>query len=135
VIARRGLAAVLVQLGEYDEALDLLTSHEKVRQDPVAKAWMGHALAVSGSKRAAEEIVCELLSAQERQFVPAFHLALLYAGLENSDAAFRQLERACDLRDPFLDTLAVEPRFTILHGDRRYHDLLERLKLAPLSVA
>ena len=50
VPARRGLAGCLVQLGEYDEALDLLTSHEKVRQDPVAKAWMGHALAVSGRK-------------------------------------------------------------------------------------
>jgi TolB-like protein/Tfp pilus assembly protein PilF len=135
VLARRGLAAVLVQLAQYDEALDLLTSHEKVRQDPVAKAWMGHALAVSGSKAAAEEIACELLRAQERQFVPAFHLALLYAGLENRDAAFRQLERACDLRDPFLDTLAVEPRFAVLHGDRRYHNLLERLKLAPLPVA
>jgi TolB-like protein/tetratricopeptide (TPR) repeat protein len=135
VLARRGLAAVLVQLGEYDEALDLLTSHEKVRRDPVAKAWMGHALATSGSRAAAEAIACELLSAQQRQFVPAFHLALLYAGLENRDAAFQQLERACDLRDPFLDTLAVEPRFTILHGDRRYQNLLERLKLAPLSVA
>ena len=135
VLARRGLSACLVQLGEYDEAIDLLTSHEKVRRDPVAKAWMGHALAVSGSKAAAEEIACELLHAQERQFVPAFHLALLYAGLKNSDAVFRQLERACDLRDPFLDTLGVEPRFTILHGDRRYQNLLERLKLAPLSVA
>jgi TolB-like protein/Tfp pilus assembly protein PilF len=135
VIARRGLAAALVQLGEYDEALDLLTSHEKVRQDPVAKAWMGHALAVSGSKAAAEKIACELLSVQERRFVPAFHLALLYAGIGNSDAAFAQLERACDLRDPFLDTLAVEPRFTVLRGDRRYQNLLERLKLAPLPVA
>jgi tetratricopeptide (TPR) repeat protein len=124
-----------VQLREYDEALDLLTSHEKVRQDPVAKAWRGHALAVSGSKAAAEEIACELLSAQERRFVPGFHLALLYAGIGNSDAAFAQLERACDLRDPFLDTLAVEPRFTVLHGDRRYQNLLERLKLAPLPVA
>jgi TolB-like protein/tetratricopeptide (TPR) repeat protein len=135
VLARRGLAAVLVQLGEYDEAIDLLTSHEKIPQDPVTEAWMGHALAVSGSKAAAEKIARQLLSAQARGFVPAFHLALLYAGIGNRDAAFAQLERACDLRDPFLDTLAVEPRFSVLHGDRRYQNLLERLKLAPLPVA
>lgn len=135
VLARRGLAAVLVQLGEYDEALDLLTSHEKVRQDLVARAWMGHALAVSGNKMAAEEIGCELLSAQERRFVPAYHLALLFAGIENRDAAFAQLERACESRDPSLDTVAVEPRFNVLHGDRRFQNLLERLKLAPLTVA
>ena len=96
---------------------------------------MGHALAVSGSKAAAEAIACELRREQERQFVPAFHLALVYAGLDNREAAFRQLERACDVRDPFLDTLAVEPRFTTLHRDRRYQNLLERLKLSPLSVA
>src|SRR5215475_5179472 len=96
VIARRGLAAALVQLGEYHEALDLLTSDEKIRQDLVAKAWMGHALAVSGSRTAAEEIACELLNVQGRRFVPAFHLALLYAGMENKDAAFEQLERACE---------------------------------------
>lgn len=135
IVARRGLAAVLVQLGEYDEALDLLTSHENVRQDPVAKAWMGHALAVSGSKTAAEAIACELVSAQEHRFVPAFHLALLYAGLGKSDAAFDQLAHACESRDPSLDTLAVEPRFNVLHGDYRYQNLLERLKLAPLAVA
>ena len=135
MLARRGLAGCLVQLGEFDEAVDALTSHEKVRQDPVAKAWLGHALAVSGNKAAAEAIACELLSAQERRFVPAFHLALLYAGLGNVDEAFGQLERACDGRDPSLDTLALEPRFQVLHQDRRYQSLVERLKLAPLAVA
>jgi TolB-like protein/tetratricopeptide (TPR) repeat protein len=135
VLARRGLASCLVQLGEFDEAVDALTSHENVRQDQVAKAWLGHALAVSGNKAAAEAIACELLSAQERRFVPAFHLALLYAGIGNVDAAFAQLERACDARDPSLDTLAVEPRFHVLHQDRRYQNLVERLKLAPLAVA
>jgi TolB-like protein/tetratricopeptide (TPR) repeat protein len=135
VLARRGLSACLVQLGEYDEAMDLLTSHDKVRQDTVAKAWLGHALAVSGARSGAEAIACELLGAQERRFVPPFHLALVYAGMGEIDAAFGQLERACDLRDSSLDTLAVEPRFQVLHQDRRYHHLLERLKLAPLAVA
>jgi hypothetical protein len=122
-------------LGEFDEAIDLLTSHEKVRQDPVAKAWMGHALAVSGNKTAAEKVLCELLGTQERRFVPAFHLAVLFAGLRDIDATFQHLERACDWRDPSLDTVGVEPRFNVLRGDRRYQHLLERLKLEPLAVA
>ena len=46
-----------------------------------------------------------------------------------------ELERACEARDPSLDTLAVEPRFQVLHHDRRYQSLVERLKLAPLAVA
>lgn len=135
VTARRGLASCLVQLGQFDEAIDLLTSHERIRQDPVAKAWMGHALAVSGSKTAAEAIAFDLIGTQPRRFVPAFHLAVLYSGLGNVDAAIHHLERACDARDPSLDTVALEPRFQLLRGDRRYQHLLERLKLEPLAVA
>jgi tetratricopeptide (TPR) repeat protein len=132
VTARRGLAACLVQLGAFDEAFDLLSSHERVRQDPVTKAWLGHALAVSGSKAAAEDIAADLISVQPRRFVPAFHLAVLYTGLGDVDAAFHHLDRACDGRDPSLDTVAVEPRFELLRGGRRYQHLLQRLKLAPL---
>jgi TolB-like protein/tetratricopeptide (TPR) repeat protein len=135
VTARRGLASCLVQLGQFDEALDVLTSHEKIRQDPVAKAWMGHALAVSGSTAAAEAIASELQSAQVHRFVPPFHLAVLFAGLGDIDAAFHQLDRACDGRDPSLDEVAVEPRFQVLRGDRRYVNLLDRLKLTPLVEA
>jgi TolB-like protein/tetratricopeptide (TPR) repeat protein len=135
ITARRGLAACLVQLGRHDAALHLLTSIEESRRDPVTRAWMGHVLAVSGSRDAAREILAGLISPEGRQFVPPFHVALLHAGLGNVDAAFEQLERACDGRDPSLDTVAVEPRFQPLHGDRRFLTLLERLKLAPLMAA
>jgi len=134
VAARRGLAACLVQLGRQQEAIELLTSVE-AKLDPVSKAWMGHALAVYGNTAAARGIAAELLGPTERRFVPAFHLALIYAGLGDLDAAFKQLDRACEARDPSLDTIAVEPRFQPLHRDRRYLQLLERLKLAPLAVA
>jgi TolB-like protein/tetratricopeptide (TPR) repeat protein len=135
VLAGRGLSACFVQNGEYDKAIELLTSHEQVRRDAVAKAWLGHALAVSGARSGAEAIVCELLGAHDHRFVPPFHLAMVYAALGEIDAAFGQLDRACDVRDPSLDTLAVEPRFQLLHRDRRYHHLLERLRLAPLAAA
>jgi tetratricopeptide (TPR) repeat protein len=131
--ARRGLAACLAQLGQHDDALDLL-SHDSVRLDPVAQAWKGQVLASAGNRAAAQAIAGELLDTQSSRFVPPFHLALLYAALGDADAAFAQLGRACERRDPSLDTIAVEPRFNVLRGDRRYQNLLERLKLAPLSV-
>jgi hypothetical protein len=92
-------------------------------------------LAVSGNRTSAQGIASELVSPQEHRFVPAFHLALLYAGLGDVDAAFLQLERACETRDSWLDTIAVEPRFQPLHRDQRYVNLLERLKLAPMTFA
>lgn len=130
VPARRGLAAALVQLGQYDTALDALRSLPESRLDPVTRAWMGHTLAASGDKPAALRVATDLVSQTARGFVPAYHLALLYAGLEDADAACRQLERACEDRDPSLDTLAVEPRFEVLRREARYAHVLDRLKLA-----
>jgi len=129
VPAHRGLAACLVQLGRYEEAVHVLTTLPESRLDPVSKAWLGHALAAYGNKAAATAIASALLSASECRFVPAYHLALLYAGLEDLSAAFTQLNRACEARDPSLDTMAVEPRFRILRGDPRYVAVLDRLKL------
>jgi hypothetical protein len=114
--------------------LNTLTAIGDACLDPVSQAWMGHALAASGNRLAAQAIATHLTT-EERRFVPPFHLAILSAGLGNLDAAFRQLDRACDARDPSLDTVAVEPRFQPLHGDRRYATLLDRLKLRPLAVA
>jgi hypothetical protein len=117
VPARRGLAAALVQFGRIEEAIGNLTASSDDRGDPVTQAWLGHALAVQGDKAGARKIAGALVQRAERGFVPAYHLALLYAGLEELDAAFAQLDRACETRDPALDTLDVEPRFWILRGD------------------
>jgi TolB-like protein len=132
--ARRGLAACLAQLGQFDDALDLL-SHDSVRLDPVALAWKGQVLASAGNKAAAQAVARELINTQSTRFVPPFHLALLDAALGDRDSAFAHLGRACERRDPSLDTIAIDPRFQPLYPDRRYHQLLERLKLTPLVEA
>ena len=133
--ARRGLAAALVQLDRGDEALAALSLLPDSRLDPVSRAWMGHALARCGKKAAAERILGELLNRRTGAFVPPFHLAILYAGLGDADAALTHIERACEARDPSLDTLAAEPRFQMLRADPRYARLLERLKLTQPAFA
>jgi TolB-like protein/Tfp pilus assembly protein PilF len=135
VPAHRGLAACLVELGRHEEALQVFTTLPESRLDPVSKAWFGHALAAYGNTAAATAMANALLSASEWRFVPAYHLALLYAGLGDLSAAFTQLNRACEARDPSLDTLAVEPRFRLLRGDPRYAAVLDRLKLAGPALA
>jgi TolB-like protein/thioredoxin-like negative regulator of GroEL len=135
VPAHRGLAACLVQLGRHEEALEVFTTLPESRLDPVSKAWFGHALAAYGNKAAATAVANALLSPSECRFVPAYHLAVLYAGLEDLSAAFTQLNLACEARDPSLDTLTVEPRFRMLRGDPRYLAVLDRLRLARSALA
>lgn len=133
--ARRRLASALAELGRYREAIDEYSLISPMRLDPVSRAWMGHALAASGNLTAARETAMSLERAVDGQPAPPFHLAMLYAGLNDRDRAFHELERACAARDPWLDTLDAEPRFRNLRNDARYEPLLARLGLSRRTVS
>lgn len=128
--ARRRMASALSELGRHREAIDEYSLISPIRLDPVSRAWMGHTLAIAGQRTAARATAASLESAADGQPVPPFHMAILYAGLDDHDRAFQALERACAGRDPWLDTLEVEPRFRGLRSDRRYAALVERLRLS-----
>ncbi len=57
-------------------------------------------------------------------------MTLVHAGLGEKDAAFHQLEKAIELRAPFVILLKVDPRFDSLHSDPRFQHLLGRMNLA-----
>jgi hypothetical protein len=66
---------------------------------------------------------------RQERFVPAYHVALAYVGLGDADEAFRQLDIACEERDPALVNLKVDPRFEPIRRDTRFSDLLTRVRL------
>lgn len=129
VPARRLMSACLVQLGRVGEAVDALEGLPPARRDGVSLSWMGHALAVGGQESKARDLLGRLQRLDANQFVPAYHIALVHAGLGEKDAAVALLERACDQRDPWLDTMGVDPRFRVLRFDRRFAALQARVGL------
>ena len=72
----------------------------------------------------------ELLDSPANARPPAFNIAMAYAGLGDSDAAFSWLERGYEERGSFMDGVKVTPAFEPLHGDRRWDALLRRMGLA-----
>jgi TolB-like protein/Tfp pilus assembly protein PilF len=132
--ARRGLAATLLQLGRAENAVAQLRSMLTLRLDPASRAWLGYALAAAGAMAEARSLAAQLDARNGGRPFPAYPLALLYAGLCESDRAFEQLDRACDARDPALGALAVEPAFAALREDPRYRSLAIRIGLSGLSV-
>jgi TolB-like protein len=56
-------------------------------------------------------------------------IALAYAALGDGDGAFEWLDRAYELRDPWLVFLKVDPRFDRISGDPRYDELARRVGL------
>lgn len=85
------------------------------------------------SAETARPLAAALLNSADGHRVPAYDLAILYAGLGDADAAFGQLARAFETRDTALDTLNVEPRFANLRSDARFANMVERLGLSATS--
>jgi TolB-like protein/tetratricopeptide (TPR) repeat protein len=127
--ARRLMAAALEQLGRGDEALAELQTLAGSHVDTVSLACFGRMLAVSGDRKGAVAVRDRLRRLDRTRFVPAYYIALLHTGLGDTDAAFAELEAACEQRDPWLDTLGVDPRFEPLRRDPRFSGILNRLRL------
>ena len=130
--ARRVLAAAYLQAGRHAEALSELESVVSLNEadpDPMQLSWLAHAKAVTGSRRDAVNLVARARALGRERYVSPYHLAMACVGLESVDAAFEALDQAWLDRDPALAGVNVEPRFEPLRGDRRFSELLERLKL------
>jgi serine/threonine-protein kinase len=92
-----------------------------------AQASLAHTFAAAGRPEEARRILDELLAGKKP--VLAFDLAIIYAGLGETDQAIRHLEQAYEERFYRLIFLGVNPLFNRLRNDPRFADLLRRIGL------
>lgn len=112
------------QLKQYPQAIA-----EFEQLGSVALGPMGHAYAVSGQRRVAEELLSQLTrpAAAGQAVVAPFDLATICAGLGKKDQAIHWLERSLAERGGYLTFLKVEPVFDDLRSDPRFAELLRRI--------
>jgi TolB-like protein/DNA-binding winged helix-turn-helix (wHTH) protein/Flp pilus assembly protein TadD len=128
--AWRVLGASLIQMGRAAEGVAELEAAAAIAStDPVLLAWLAHAKAIGGECGVAKTILLALERMRHERFVPAYHLALAHVGLGDADEAFRQLDVACEERDPALINLNRDPRFDPIRSDARFSVLLDRVHL------
>jgi TolB-like protein len=128
--AWRVLGASLIQMGRVAEGVAELEAAAAIAStDPVLLAWLAHAKAIRGDCGVARTILAALDCLRPERFVPAYHLALAHVGLGDADEAFRQLDVACEERDPSLINLNRDPRFDPIRNDARFSVLLNRVRL------
>jgi serine/threonine-protein kinase len=99
-------------------------------------AQLAYALAVTGQREEAEQILCGLLdpiapsTPGGSAAALAYHIAMAYTGLGDLDAAFRWLHYGLAERTSFMTGVKSEPGFARLHDDPRWAPLLGRMGLA-----
>jgi tetratricopeptide (TPR) repeat protein len=89
---------------------------------------LGHAYAVAGNAERARNLLDLLKNRSRRQYVPAYAIALVYAGLNKKDQAFEWLEKAYEDRSASMALLRVDPALNSLHSDARFTELARRVK-------
>jgi len=129
-VAHGYLGQALLELGRHAEALQAMERAVEISQgSPAYLAELGNALAVTGNRPRALEILKSLEERAKEQFVSPYAFAMVYAGLGQDEQAIVWLEKSAELSDPRIVNVRAHPRFRHLHGHPRFRALLAKMGL------
>ena len=127
----RGL--VLEELGQYEDALkEFELALELERMIPFPLAALGHLYGKMGKRRLAQSVLRDFSKLHKEgraAYVSGYCQALIYAGLGENELCLSALEKSYDQRCDWLIHLAVEPRWSGVRDDPRFHKLMKKVGL------
>jgi TolB-like protein/DNA-binding winged helix-turn-helix (wHTH) protein/Tfp pilus assembly protein PilF len=129
--AHLGLGEVYVKKGSYEEAVAEMVKARPLVNLPRQLARIGYVYAAAGKKDEATKIINEVKGQAREHYNLATFIAAIYASLGDKEQAFAWLGKGCDEHQNGVKELKVSPRLDTLRSDRRFIDLLRRVKLAP----
>jgi TolB-like protein/DNA-binding winged helix-turn-helix (wHTH) protein/Tfp pilus assembly protein PilF len=125
---------VYEQEGQYEQALAELKIALALSGGFVhLEAMQAHTLALAGASDQALEIAKQLEDRSARTSISGVDIAAIYCGLGQTDTAMHWLDRAYQNRDQGIEMLALDPVFDGCRADKRFQDLLVKLKLRPAA--
>ncbi len=129
--ARRYLGLAYEGKGLYAEAITEFQTGVKLSGSPLMLALLGHAYAVSGKRAEAQQVLADLQQVKGQRYVSPYTIAAIHTGLGDKEQAFKWLETAVEERDIWLMNLKVDPVFAKLRNERKFTDILARIRLRP----
>ena len=123
------LGNVLEHRGQLKEAL---VEYEKCSgSDPIDLANLAAAYFLADRKQEAQQLWDKLRSLSERQYVPAYSMAIVQLAFGSKDEAIRLLDKSYEDRAPFdsadLGWILVDHRLDPLRSDPRFKKLITRI--------
>lgn len=127
-LAHERLGSALELKGRLDEAVaQFRLAVDQSGRAQTAVASLARALAIAGSRKEAEALTNELKSRSRDQYVSAYNIALIYAGLGDRDQTLSYLEKAYDEQSIDLLLAKVDPRLDLVRGEPRFVRILDNL--------
>jgi len=126
--AKLPLGFALTQLGEHDEAIELLEEVDQAWGQNITLGCLGYAYGRAGRRDAAEAVLTELRRRGSQRYVTPWLPAMVEIGLDRRDAALDLLEQAVeDGGEGGLYALGPNPWFDPLRADPRFRELRQRV--------
>jgi TolB-like protein/Flp pilus assembly protein TadD len=129
VLGYWGLGRALAKEGRYKDALDALQTFRPANgvEPPIITAEIGYTEGLSGDKQAARETLHKLNEQSKKIFVDPYLIAVIYLSLNDQKNTYAWLNKAYDVRSPFLISLASDPKWSSQAGDPRLRALWNRM--------
>jgi TolB-like protein/Flp pilus assembly protein TadD len=129
-VAHICLAKSFETMKRYGEALEAC---DKAREfsggNSEADSLAGYIHATSGEISKARAKTQELQELREKRFVPPYNLALIFAGLQETEPALHWLEKGLDERDVHM-TFLLDHKWDGLRSNKRFRRILSRAGFA-----
>jgi serine/threonine-protein kinase len=114
--------------GQFTDAVTELEKAHSLENGPWVAGYLGYVYAAAGKKAEAQKVLAELTDLSKRQYIPAYTVAFIYAGLNDKDHAFEWLNKGYKEHSG-LALMKVETTFDNLRGDPRFKEMLKRMNL------
>lgn len=125
-----GLGWCYEQKSMYQEAITAFENAVKLTGGGIGTlAALGRVYALSGKTDEARKILEKLTLEAQNSYISPFDIALVHAGLGDTDRTFEYLEKAYEDRFGWLIWLNVEPKWDSIRSDPRFTNLLQRIGL------
>jgi len=132
VIGHDCVGFAYLQTGRPQEAIaEFQVAARLSHGDPESVSGLGYAYAVSRKLGEAGNIVNQMKNPAKGQYLPAYYIAVVEAGLGRKDEALTWLERAFANRSAELPFSYTEPLLISLRSEPRFRALLHGMKLPP----
>jgi tetratricopeptide (TPR) repeat protein len=126
-----GKGYIYMDRGQYPEAVaEFNTAVELEGGHTLPLASLGYTYAIAGQRNDALDIIEKLQGMSKNAYVSPLHIAMVYAGLDENDAAFEWLNKSFEVRARAMAWLTVKREFNGLHNDPRYKALVAAIGIS-----
>jgi DNA-binding winged helix-turn-helix (wHTH) protein/TolB-like protein/tetratricopeptide (TPR) repeat protein len=128
--AHLGIGRVDISRGRLPEAIAAIRTSVAQSSNAIEPlTQLGYALAASGNRAGADDVLGQLTARAADGYVPAYSFAMISNGLGNDDDALRYLEQSVVQREVQATFIKIDSRWDRLRPNPRFVQLLRTLHL------